>query len=127
MPPGGPSRARCTCVTTALYDELLRIAPLPAVEAPAEVERTVDALVRTLVADGLSARRTGPDRLEARFGPSAAMEWCWLGDLVIGRPVEDRQPAAWTHRVEAGNTVAIWDVGRAISRAVRADGGLPTS
>ena len=117
-------------VTRVLFDELLQIAPLPAPQQPVEVTRSVEALVRILLADGLVASRTGPDRLQVSWAAggtrSGTMEWCWLGDLVIGRVLEDGDPTAWTHRHVPDRGNALADTGRAIGRTVRMVGGLPT-
>lgn len=117
-------------VTRVLFDELLQIAPLTAAQPPVEVQRSVDALVSVLLADGLNARRTGPDRLEVSWsaeGPiRGSMEWCWLGELVIGRVLDDADPTSWTHRHVPGKGNALADTGRTIGRTVRRVGGLPT-
>ena len=114
-------------MTTALFDELLQIAPLPEAELPIEVERSVDALVRVLLADGLAARRSGLDRLEVSWSGRGAMEWCYLGDLVLGRALDGVDPTAWTHRHVPARNTAIADTGRAIGRSVRTLGGHPTA
>lgn len=79
----------------------------------------VDVLVRVLVADGLEARRTAPDRLEVTSPKGIEMEWCCVGDLAFGRRLADMGEAAWLHRVDAGPAVAPFEAGRQVGRIVR--------
>jgi hypothetical protein len=82
-------------------------------------EGLVDVVVRVLLADGLSARKTGPDRLEAGPRGGLTMEWCCVGEMLFGRALADIGERAWVHTISAGVVVAPAEIGRGIARIVR--------
>jgi hypothetical protein len=82
-------------------------------------ESMVDVVVRVLLADGLTARKTGPDRLEVGPRSGLSMEWCCVGEMLFGRALEDMAERPWAHSVSAGVVVAPSEIGRGIARIVR--------
>ena len=90
--------------------------------APAVMDQPLaEVLVRILVADGLNAQLTSPDRFEVSTATGKTMEWCCIAGVAFGRKVGDQGEAAWVHRVPAGGVgvVAPAEIGREIGRIVR--------
>ena len=93
----------------------LEVSPVPA----AAPEPLVDVLVRILVADGLSAHRTGVDRFEVSAASGPAMEWCCVSDVLFGRSTAEYGEASWVHRLDAGTATAPFEIGRKLAVIVR--------
>ena len=87
---------------------------------PPQGDPFVDIIVRVLVADGLTATRTAPDRLEVSGRSGAAMEWCFIAGVAFGRSTADLGEASWIHRVPTAGTGAPAEIGGSIGRIVRA-------